>query len=71
MFKLIECIIAEKKLLPTEVKINTNLRIKNNKYKSEIVLVFSDGEVKVNNAFYYTIAVHIKNEIEKYLGGRK
>ena len=71
MFKLIDCIISEKKLLPTEVKINTNLPIKNNKYKNEIVLVFPDGEVKVNNAFYYTIAVHIKNNIENYLGGKK
>ena len=67
MFNLIDTIIAEKKLSPIEVKIKTNLRIKNSKYKNEIVLVFRDEQVKVNNAFYHLVALHIKNEIENYL----
>lgn len=63
----IENLIKEKGK-PTDVYIKTNVEHKGkhgtNKYNNDIVLVFSDEEVIVNNVFYYSVAQYIASTID-------
>lgn len=67
MMSNIENLIKEKGN-PTDVYIKTNDERKRkhgtNKYNNDIVLVFSDEEVIVNNIFYYSVAQYIVSIID-------
>lgn len=75
MLILIEDLI-DKKGFPIDIKINTKHYIKSKidknktlRYENEIILVFNDEEIKVNEVFYYThvatIICHINDLIEQ------
>lgn len=67
MMSNIENLIKEKGN-PTDIYIKTNDERKGkygtNKYNNDIVLVFSDEEVIVNNVFYYSVAQYIASTID-------
>ena len=67
MMSNIENLIKEKGS-PTDVYIKTNDERKGkhgtNKYNNDIVLVFSDEEIIVNNIFYYSVAQYIVSIID-------
>lgn len=67
MMSNIESLIKEKGK-PTDIYIKTNDERKSkygtNKYNNDIVLVFSDEEVIVNNIFYYSVAQYIVSIID-------
>ena len=67
MMSNIENLIKEKGN-PTDVYIKTNDerkgKYRTNKYNNDIVLVFSDEEVIVNNVFYYSVAQYIASTID-------
>lgn len=67
MMSNIENLIKEKGN-PTDIYIKTNDERKwkhgTIKYNNDIVLVFSDEEVIVNNTFYYSVAQYIASIID-------
>ena len=67
MMSNIENLIKEKGN-PTDVYIKTNNERKGkygtNKYNNDIVLVFGNEEVIVNNIFYYSVAQYIVSIID-------
>ena len=67
MMSNIENLIKEKGK-PTDIYIKTNDERKSkygiSKYNNDIVLVFSDEEVIVNNVFYYSVAQYIASTID-------
>ena len=67
MINNIENLIKEKGN-PTDVYIKTNYERKGkygtNKYNNDIILVFGNEEVIVNNAFYYSVAQYITSIID-------
>ena len=67
MMSNIENLIKEKGM-PTDIYIKTNDERKGkygtNKYNNDIILVFNDEEVIVNNTFYYSIAQYMLSIID-------
>ena len=67
MMSNIESLIKEKGK-PTDIYIKTNDERKGkygiNKYNNDIILVFNDEEVIVNNTFYYSVAQYMVSIID-------
>ena len=60
--------LTKEKGKPTDIYIKTNDERKGkygiNKYNNDIILVFNDEEVIVNNTFYYSVAQYIVSIID-------